>query len=91
MTLPLARSLTLRAENTLSFASQSDAVFPDRSTFGLEWGVRRGVGLRLSQTFFSRGQYAGRSLTSLESTSDYKPGANTDCEPVLGSRAASTD
>ncbi|MBE9126553.1 MULTISPECIES: Ig-like domain-containing protein [unclassified Coleofasciculus] len=76
-TLPITDTLTFRAINELTLSSQVDAVYPDRTGLGLDWAVYPGIKVSLEQQWFTRGQYSGQSITSLNVTGDYKLGANT--------------
>ncbi len=76
-TLPLTKTLTFQAQNELTLSSQTDAVYSDRTLLGLNWQAMPGVNVQLAQQFFTRGQYAGQSLTSLNVLGDYKFGPDT--------------
>lgn len=79
LTWPITNTLTFRAQNelTLASSSQGDAVYPDRTALGLDWAVYPGIKVSLAHQWFTSGQYAGQSITSLGVTGDYKLGANT--------------
>jgi hypothetical protein len=77
LTLPLTDNLTFLAQNELSFSDQADAVYPDRTILGLDWGLLPGVNLRLAQQFYTRGQFAGNSITSIEVVGEHKFSQNT--------------
>lgn len=74
--LPLTDTLSFQALNELSLGD-SDPLYPSRTLLGLAWEVFPGVKLRLSQQFFSGGQFGDRSITSLDTIADYKLGENT--------------
>jgi hypothetical protein len=76
-TLPIAKNLTFLAQNELTLSAQVDAVYSDRTLLGLNWQAMPGVNVQLAQQFFTRGQYAGQSLTSLNVLGDYKVGPDT--------------
>ncbi|HBE18934.1 MAG TPA: hypothetical protein DDW51_15325, partial [Cyanobacteria bacterium UBA11367] len=70
-TLPITNNLTFRAQNELTLSSETDTIYPDRTLIGLDWRVHPGVTVGLAQQWFTRGQYAGQSLTSLDIKGDY--------------------
>ncbi len=77
LNLPLTDTLTFIAQNELTFSNDVDAVYPDRTLFGLSWKALPGVNVSLSQQFFTRGQYAGNSITSLDISGEHKFGSDT--------------
>ncbi len=76
-TIPIADRLTFLAQNETTLSNQTDAVFGDRTLFGLNWEAVTGVNLQLAQQFFTRGQFAGQSITTFNITGDRQIGANT--------------
>jgi hypothetical protein len=72
LTLPIASNLTFIAQNEMSFSSQTDVYYPDRTLVGLDWQIMPGISAQLSQQFFTSGQFAGQSITSLGLAGDYK-------------------
>ena len=73
LTLPIASNLTFIAQNEMSLSTnKSDVYYPDRTLVGLDWQIMPGITAQLSQQFFSSGQYAGKSITSLGLSGDYK-------------------
>lgn len=76
-TLPIANNLTFIAQNELTFSDETDAVYPDRTLFGLNWEASPSVNVRLAQQFYTRGQFSGNSITSLDVTGEHKFGPNT--------------
>jgi hypothetical protein len=77
LNLPLTNTLSFIAQNELTFSSDVDAVYPDRTLFGLSWKALPGINVSLSQQFFTRGQYAGNSITSLDVNGEHKFGTDT--------------
>lgn len=77
LTVPLSRTLTLRAQNELTLSEQTDAVNSDRTILGLDWEIHPGITLSLAQQWFTRGQFEGQSITSLGINGDYKLGSDT--------------
>lgn len=77
LNLPITDNLTFLAQNELTLSSDVDAVYNDRTLFGLNWEVSPGVNVRLAQQFYTRGQYSGNSITSLDVTGEHKFGPNT--------------
>jgi hypothetical protein len=72
LTLPIVSNLTFIAQNEMSFSSQKDVYYPDRTLVGLDWQIMPGISAQLSQQFFTSGQFAGQSITSLGLSGDYK-------------------
>ncbi|BAZ42623.1 hypothetical protein NIES4101_85920 [Calothrix sp. NIES-4101] len=77
LTVPISKRLTFLAQNELTLSSQVDAVYPDRTAFGLNWALTPGVNLTLSQQFYTRGQFDGQSITSLGVSGEHKLGSDT--------------
>ncbi len=71
-TLPITSKLTFVAQNETSISSKNDVYYPDRTLLGLDWQIMPGISAQLSQQFFTSGQYAGQSITSLGLSGDYK-------------------
>ncbi len=78
LTLPLSPQLTFQAQNETTLSSQTDAVYSDSTLLGLNWQAMPGVNVQLAQQFYSRGQLAGQSYTSLNVLGDYKLGPSTN-------------
>jgi hypothetical protein len=77
LTVPIVNNLTFQAQNELTLSSEKDTVYPDRSIFGLNWAVVPGINVSLAQQFYSGGQFAGNSITSLSVNGEHKLGSNT--------------
>ncbi|RAM48524.1 MAG: TonB-dependent receptor [Hapalosiphonaceae cyanobacterium JJU2] len=75
--IPITKTLTFQALNELTLSSETDAVYPDRTGFGLNWAVLPGVNVNLAQQFFTRGQYDNNSITSLSVNGQHKLGRDT--------------
>jgi hypothetical protein len=75
--VPVADKLTFRAQNELNLGSTQDAIYPDRTTLGLEWAVYPGVSIQLNQNFIAGGSFGSNSFTSLDTKADYKLAENT--------------
>jgi hypothetical protein len=72
-TTPLTHNLNLTALNETTLSSETDSVYSDRTAVGLDWEFIKGIKLNLSQQWFTRGQYAGKSITSIGVSGDYHP------------------
>ncbi len=72
LSLPIAKSLTFRAQNELNLSSTSDALYPDRTTLGLDWAVMPGITMRLAHQFLSGGAYRQGAITSLDTLVDHR-------------------
>jgi hypothetical protein len=77
LNLPITDKLSFLAQNELSLSSNTDAVYPDRTVLGLNYAIVPGVNLRLGQQFYSKGQFAGQSITSFDVNGEYKLGSDT--------------
>jgi hypothetical protein len=77
LAVPLNNNLTFRAINETSISSQQDAYNPNRTSFGLDWGVYPGINLKLNQNFVSGGNYESTSFTSLDLDAKYSLASNT--------------
>lgn len=72
LSLPITSKLTFVAQNETTLSNRNDAFYPDRTLLGLDWQVMPGINVQLAQQFFSSGQYAGQSTTTLGLSGDYK-------------------
>ncbi|MBD2073183.1 TonB-dependent receptor [Phormidium sp. FACHB-592] len=77
LTVPLNSRLTLLAQNETTLSAQTDAVYNDRTLLALNWQAMPGINIQLAQQFYTRGQFAGQSITSLGVAGDYKLGPDT--------------
>jgi hypothetical protein len=84
LTVPLAKKLTLIAQNEMTFSSEEDALYPDRTLLGLNWEVMKGINVQLAHQFFTGGQYDGQSITSLNVNGEYKIGSGTTIHGRMG-------
>jgi hypothetical protein len=71
LTVPLAKTLTFRAQNETSLGSV-DPLYGDRTTVGLDWAAFPGVTLRLAQQFLYGSQLGDRSITSFDTLLDHR-------------------
>lgn len=77
LTVPLAKTLAFRAQNETNLGD-SDPLYPDRTTFGLDWNVFPGVTVRLAQQFLSAtSQIRSNSITSLDTIVDHRLSEDT--------------
>ncbi len=77
LTIPLNSRLTFLAQNETTLSAQTDAIYSDRTLLALNWQAMPGINVQLAQQFYTRGQFAGQSITSLGIAGDYKLGPNT--------------
>lgn len=77
LSLPLSKRLTFLAQNEFTLSSQVDAVYSDRTAFGLNWLLTPGLNLTLAQQFYTRGQFEGQSITSLGISGEHKLSRDT--------------
>ncbi|MEB3217780.1 MAG: hypothetical protein VKN72_16310 [Nostocales cyanobacterium 94392] len=69
--VPLTQSLDFRAQNELNL-NESDPLYPNRTTLGLDWGLYPGVTMRLAHQFFDGGLLKGNNITSLDTLVEHK-------------------
>ena len=74
--IPLSQALTFRAQNELNLGD-SDPLYPNRTTFGLDWRAYPGITVRLAHQFFDGGLMDSDSITSLDTIVEQKLGENT--------------
>ncbi|AUS99885.1 hypothetical protein CLI64_05490 [Nostoc sp. CENA543] len=77
LTYPLTHNLTFQFQNEMTLSSDKDSVYPDRTILGLNWAVVPGVNISLAQQYYSGGQNAGNSITSLNINGEHKLGTDT--------------
>ncbi len=68
---PLTESLAFRAQNETNL-DESDALYPNRTTLGLDWALYPGFNVQLAHQFFDGGLLRGNSITSLDTTYEHK-------------------
>lgn len=70
--LPLTQTLTFQAQNELNLGD-SDPLYPNRTTLGLDWKALPGVTLRLAHQFYDDTTLLrGNSFTTLDTLFDHK-------------------
>jgi hypothetical protein len=75
---PINKTLTFRAQNEINLGGGTDALYPDRTVFGLDWAVAPGITLRLAQQFIGETrQIKNNSITSLDAIMDHKLSEDT--------------
>ena len=74
--LPITERLDFQAFNDLTLSDNTDAVYSDRLGFGLDWEVLSGLSLVANQQWFTQGDLAGESLTSIGLQGEYEPWTN---------------
>jgi hypothetical protein len=77
LNVPIAKKLSFVAQNETTLSDQTDAVYPDRTVFGLNWEAIPGINLSLTQQFYTQGQFDGNSITSLNVNGEHKFGEDT--------------
>ncbi len=63
--IPLGEKFAFRAQNELNLGD-SDELYPNRTTLGVEWDTFPGVKLRLAHQFFGGGLIEDSAITSLD-------------------------
>ena len=63
--MPVTKKLSLHAYNDLTLSSNSDPLYPSRTTVGLDWRLHPAVSLTFDNTLFSGGDFDGDVITSL--------------------------
>jgi len=77
LNVPIAKKLSFLAQNETTLSDNTDAVFPDRTILGLNWEAIPGINLSLTQQFYTKGQFDGNSITSLNVNGEHKFGEDT--------------
>jgi hypothetical protein len=78
LTTPISDTLTIVAQNELNLSSQSDALYPDRTLFGLMWQFMPGLSLNLNQIFYGSGGLNNRrSVTAIDVVGEHQLRENT--------------
>ncbi|MCF4967639.1 TonB-dependent receptor [Nostoc sp. CMAA1605] len=77
LTYSLTDNLTFQFQNEMTLSSDKDSVYPDRTILGLNWAVVPGINISLAQQYYSGGQNAGNSITSLNINGEHKLGTDT--------------
>ncbi|MEM9136402.1 MAG: hypothetical protein AAGB01_03505 [Cyanobacteria bacterium P01_F01_bin.42] len=63
--VPVTDKLSLHAYNDLTLSSESDPLYPNRTTVGLDWQFHPDLALTFNNTYFSGGQFDKDLITSL--------------------------
>lgn len=71
LTVPIAKNLTLRAQNDLTLSSEIDPIYPNRTLVGLEWQVYPGIVVGLNNSYLTGGQFDDDFITSLDITGQH--------------------
>ena len=71
LNVPLTESLKFRAQNELNL-EDSDALYPNRTTLGLDWRLYPGVTMRLAHQFSDGGILTDNNITSLDTLVEHK-------------------
>ena len=69
LNVPLIERVTFRAQHEQNLR-ESDPLYPNRTTVGLDWAVYPGVSLRLAHQFFDGGVLSNNSITSLDTIAE---------------------
>ncbi len=77
LNVPIAKKLSFIAQNETTLSDSTDAVYPDRSIFGINWEAIKGINLSLTQQFYTGGQFDGNSITSFNVNGEHKFGEDT--------------
>ncbi|MBV6628221.1 MAG: hypothetical protein KI793_35765, partial [Rivularia sp. (in: Bacteria)] len=77
LNVPIAKKLSFVAQNETTLSDDTDAVYPDRTVFGINWEAIKGINLSLTQQFFTQGQFDGNSITSFNVNGEHKFGTDT--------------
>lgn len=77
LTTPLARNLTIVAQNELNLSSNVDPIYPSRTLIGLNWEAMPGVNVGLNQIFYAGGGNDRGSSTSLDVTGEHTFASDT--------------
>ena len=76
LSVPIAERINFHAFNDLTLSDDTDAVYSDRLGFGVDWEILSGLSLVANQQWFTKGDLAGESLTSIGLQGEYEPWTN---------------
>ncbi|MEL7067377.1 MAG: TonB-dependent receptor [Cyanobacteria bacterium J06581_3] len=76
-TTPLARNLTLVAQNELNLSSDVDPIYPSRTLVGINWEAMPGLNVGLNQIFYGGGGNNRGNSTSLDITGQHTFASDT--------------
>ena len=76
LTVPIVENLNFNALNDLTISDDTDALFSDRLGMGLDWEFADGISLFANHQWFTRGNFAGESLTNIGMRGEYEPWTN---------------
>ncbi|MEM7713369.1 MAG: hypothetical protein AAF349_07285 [Cyanobacteria bacterium P01_A01_bin.68] len=71
LNVPLTNYLNFRAQNELNL-EDSDPLYPNRTTLGLDWRLYPGVTMRLAHQFSDGGILTDNNITSLDTLVEHK-------------------
>lgn len=71
LNVPLTESVNFRAQNELNL-EDSDPLYPNRTTLGLDWRLYPGVTMRLAHQFSDGGILTDNNITSLDTLVEHK-------------------
>ena len=71
LNVPITEALDFRAQNELNL-KDSDPLYPNRTTLGLDWALYPGVTMRLAHQFFDGGLLKGNNITSLDTLVEHR-------------------
>ncbi|MGL4880243.1 MAG: hypothetical protein ACRC8K_04175, partial [Waterburya sp.] len=74
--IPIVDKLNFHALNDLTISDGTDALYSDRFGLGLDWEFYSGLSLVFNHQWFTRGDLAGESSTSLGLQGEYNPWAD---------------
>ncbi|MGL5796152.1 MAG: hypothetical protein ACRC06_17470, partial [Waterburya sp.] len=74
--IPIINKLNFQALSELTISDDTDSIFSDRIGLGLDWEFYKGLSLVFNHQWFTRGNVAGESLTSLGLQGEYEPWAD---------------
>ena len=76
LTMPIVDKLNFNALSDVTISDNTDTVFSDRIGLGLDWEFYDGLSLFLNHQWFTRGNFAGESLTNFGIQGEYEPWSN---------------
>ncbi len=77
LNVPVTETIALRAKNEINLGDGEDPLYPNRTTFGIDWKVQPEVTMRLAHQFYDGGLLGDNSITSLETITEKRLGEDT--------------
>ena len=75
--VPVTETIALKAKNEINLGDGDDPLYPNRTTFGVDWKILPDVTLRAAHQFYDGGLLGDNSITSVETITEKRLGEDT--------------